>query len=361
VAEKEMSPAKIDEVKGLVSRGKKEGELTYEEIMDALEDIDLDSEDIEKIYDIFSEMNIEVVNSKLEDNSEDEDDDSGLDLSVPKGVGIDDPVRMYLKEIGKVDLLTAAEEVELAKRIEQGDEWAKQQLVEANLRLVVSIAKKYVGRGMLFLDLIQEGNMGLMKAVEKFDYTKGYKFSTYATWWIRQAITRSIADQARTIRVPVHMVETINKLIRVSRQLLQEKGREPKAEEIGEEIYISAEKVREIMKIAQEPVSLETPIGEEEDSHLGDFIEDVDSPAPASAASYILLKEQLDGVLDTLTDREKRVLELRFGIEDGRPRTLEEVGKEFGVTRERIRQIEAKALRKLRHPSRSKKLKDYLE
>ncbi|KXS50548.1 RNA polymerase primary sigma factor [Halanaerobium congolense] len=361
MAEKEMSPAKIDEVKGLVSRGKKEGELTYEEIMDALEDIDLDSEDIEKIYDIFSEMNIEVVNSKLEDNSEDEDDDSGLDLSVPKGVGIDDPVRMYLKEIGKVDLLTAAEEVELAKRIEQGDEWAKQQLVEANLRLVVSIAKKYVGRGMLFLDLIQEGNMGLMKAVEKFDYTKGYKFSTYATWWIRQAITRSIADQARTIRVPVHMVETINKLIRVSRQLLQEKGREPKAEEIGEEMDISAEKVREIMKIAQEPVSLETPIGEEEDSHLGDFIEDVDSPAPASAASYILLKEQLDGVLDTLTDREKRVLELRFGIEDGRPRTLEEVGKEFGVTRERIRQIEAKALRKLRHPSRSKKLKDYLE
>jgi len=361
VAEKEMSPAKIDEVKGLVSRGKKEGELTYEEIMDALEDIDLDSEDIEKIYDIFSEMNIEVVNSKLEDNSDDEDDDSGLDLSVPKGVGIDDPVRMYLKEIGKVDLLTAAEEVELAKRIEQGDEWAKQQLVEANLRLVVSIAKKYVGRGMLFLDLIQEGNMGLMKAVEKFDYTKGYKFSTYATWWIRQAITRSIADQARTIRVPVHMVETINKLIRVSRQLLQEKGREPKAEEIGEEMDISAEKVREIMKIAQEPVSLETPIGEEEDSHLGDFIEDVDSPAPASAASYILLKEQLDGVLDTLTDREKRVLELRFGIEDGRPRTLEEVGKEFGVTRERIRQIEAKALRKLRHPRRSKKLKDYLE
>ncbi|RCW52893.1 RNA polymerase primary sigma factor [Halanaerobium sp. ST460_2HS_T2] len=363
MAEKDMSPAKIDEVKNLVNRGKKEGELTYEEIMDALEDIDLDSEDIEKIYDIFSEMNIEIVNSKLEDeeDEDDEDENSGLDLSVPKGVGIDDPVRMYLKEIGKVDLLTADEEVELAKRMEQGDEWAKQQLVEANLRLVVSIAKKYVGRGMLFLDLIQEGNMGLMKAVEKFDYTKGYKFSTYATWWIRQAITRSIADQARTIRVPVHMVETINKLIRVSRQLLQEKGREPKAEEIGEEMDISAEKVREIMKIAQEPVSLETPIGEEEDSHLGDFIEDEDSPAPASAASYILLKEQLDGVLDTLTDREKRVLELRFGIEDGRPRTLEEVGKEFGVTRERIRQIEAKALRKLRHPSRSKKLKDYLE
>jgi len=362
VAEKDISPGRIDEVKDLVNRGKKEGELTYEEIMDALEDIDLDSEDIEKIYDIFSEMNIEIVNSKLEEDEEDEDDpNSGLDLSVPKSASIDDPVRMYLKEIGKVDLLTADEEVELAKRMEQGDEWAKQQLVEANLRLVVSIAKKYVGRGMLFLDLIQEGNMGLMKAVEKFDYTKGYKFSTYATWWIRQAITRSIADQARTIRVPVHMVETINKLIRVSRQLLQEKGREPKAEEIGEEMDISAEKVREIMKIAQEPVSLETPIGEEEDSHLGDFIEDEDSPAPASAASYILLKEQLDGVLDTLTDREKRVLELRFGIEDGRPRTLEEVGKEFGVTRERIRQIEAKALRKLRHPSRSKKLKDYLD
>jgi RNA polymerase primary sigma factor len=360
VAEKDISPARIDEVKELVSRGKEEGELTYEEIMDALEDIDLDSQDIEKIYDIFNELNIDIVNEKIEQQEEDEDD-SGLDLSVPKGVGIDDPVRMYLKEIGKVDLLTADEEVELAKRMEQGDEWAKQQLVEANLRLVVSIAKKYVGRGMLFLDLIQEGNMGLMKAVEKFDYTKGYKFSTYATWWIRQAITRSIADQARTIRVPVHMVETINKLIRVSRQLLQEKGREPKAEEIGEEMDISADKVREIMKIAQEPVSLETPIGEEEDSHLGDFIEDEDSPAPASAASYILLKEQLDGVLDTLTEREKRVLELRFGIEDGRPRTLEEVGKEFGVTRERIRQIEAKALRKLRHPSRSKKLKDYLE
>jgi len=361
VAEKDISPAKIDEVKELVSRGKEEGELTYEEIMDALEDIDLDSQDIEKIYDIFNEMNIDIVNEKMEQEEEEDEDEGGLDLSVPKGVGIDDPVRMYLKEIGKVDLLTADEEVMLAKRMEQGDDWAKQQLVEANLRLVVSIAKKYVGRGMLFLDLIQEGNMGLMKAVEKFDYTKGYKFSTYATWWIRQAITRSIADQARTIRVPVHMVETINKLIRVSRQLLQEKGREPKPEEIGEEMDISAEKVREIMKIAQEPVSLETPIGEEEDSHLGDFIEDEDSPAPASAASYILLKEQLDGVLDTLTDREKRVLELRFGIEDGRPRTLEEVGKEFGVTRERIRQIEAKALRKLRHPSRSKKLKDYLE
>jgi len=361
LADKNVSPAKIDEVKELLSRGKKVGELTYEEIMDALEDIDLDSEDIEKIYDIFNEMNISIVSERNEQEEEEDEDDSGLDLSVPQGVGIDDPVRMYLKEIGKVDLLTAEEEVEIAKRMEQGDESAKRELVEANLRLVVSIAKKYVGRGMLFLDLIQEGNMGLMKAVEKFDYTKGYKFSTYATWWIRQAITRSIADQARTIRVPVHMVETINKLIRVSRQLLQEKGREPKPEEIGEEMGISAEKVREIMKIAQEPVSLETPIGEEEDSHLGDFIEDEDSPAPASAASYILLKEQLDGVLDTLTDREKRVLELRFGIEDGRPRTLEEVGKEFGVTRERIRQIEAKALRKLRHPSRSKKLKDYLD
>jgi len=359
VTDRNVSPAKIDEVKELVNKGKKEGELTYEEIMDALENIDLDSEDIEKIYDIFSDMKIDIVEERTEE--EEDDDDSGLDLSVPQGVGIDDPVRMYLKEIGKVDLLTAEEEVEIAQRMEQGDEAAKRELVEANLRLVVSIAKKYVGRGMLFLDLIQEGNMGLMKAVDKFDYTKGYKFSTYATWWIRQAITRSIADQARTIRVPVHMVETINKLIRVSRQLLQEKGREPKPEEIGEEMGISAEKVREIMKIAQEPVSLETPIGEEEDSHLGDFIEDEDSPAPASAASYILLKEQLDGVLDTLTDREKRVLELRFGIEDGRPRTLEEVGKEFGVTRERIRQIEAKALRKLRHPSRSKKLKDYLD
>lgn len=363
MAEKEISPTKINEVKELVSRGKENGALTYEEIMDALEDIDLDSQDIEKIYDLFSEMDIDIVNSKLEDTNEEDDDDeeNELDLSVPKGVAVEDPVRMYLKEIGKVDLLTADEEVELAKRMEQGDQWAKQQLVEANLRLVVSIAKKYVGRGMLFLDLIQEGNMGLMKAVEKFDYTKGYKFSTYATWWIRQAITRSIADQARTIRVPVHMVETINKMIRVSRQLLQEKGREPKASEIGEEMDISADKVREIMKIAQEPVSLETPIGEEEDSHLGDFIEDENSPAPASAASFILLKEQLDDVLDTLTDREKRVLELRFGIEDGRSRTLEEVGKEFGVTRERIRQIEAKALRKLRHPSRSKKLKDYLD
>jgi len=353
-------PENLKEVQKLIKSGKKEGELTYEEIMDSLEDIELDSEDIAEIYDVFDELDIDIIDNEKEEDDDEEEEDSELDLSIPQGVGIDDPVRMYLKEIGKVDLLTAEEEVSLAKRMEKGDMEAKRQLVEANLRLVVSIAKKYVGRGMLFLDLIQEGNMGLMKAVEKFDYTKGYKFSTYATWWIRQAITRSIADQARTIRIPVHMVETINKLIRVSRQLLQEKGREPTPEEIGEEMDMSADKVREIKKIAQEPVSLETPIGEEEDSHLGDFIEDEDAPAPASAASYMLLRDQLDNVLDTLTDREKRVLELRFGIEDGRPRTLEEVGKEFGVTRERIRQIEAKALRKLRHPSRSKKLKDYL-
>ena len=360
MAKENTKPENLKEVQKLIKSGKKEGELTYEEIMDSLEDIELDSEDIAEIYDVFDELDIDIIDNEKEEDDDEEEEDSELDLSIPQGVGIDDPVRMYLKEIGKVDLLTAEEEVSLAKRMEQGDLEAKRQLVEANLRLVVSIAKKYVGRGMLFLDLIQEGNMGLMKAVEKFDYTKGYKFSTYATWWIRQAITRSIADQARTIRIPVHMVETINKLIRVSRQLLQEKGREPTPEEIGEEMDMSADKVREIKKIAQEPVSLETPIGEEEDSHLGDFIEDEDAPAPASAASYMLLRDQLDNVLDTLTDREKRVLELRFGIEDGRPRTLEEVGKEFGVTRERIRQIEAKALRKLRHPSRSKKLKDYL-
>jgi RNA polymerase primary sigma factor len=360
MAEKYINPTKIEEVKELIKRGKDEGKLSYEEIMNSLEEIDLSSEDIEKIYDVFNEMDIDIIDNEKESN-DNTDNDESLDLSIPDEVSIDDPVRMYLKEIGKVPLLTPEEEVELAKGMEQGMEKAKRKLIEANLRLVVSIAKKYVGRGMLFLDLIQEGNLGLIKAVEKFDYTKGYKFSTYATWWIRQAITRSIADQARTIRIPVHMVETINKLIRVSRQLLQEKGREPTPEEIGEEMDISVEKVREIMKIAQEPVSLETPIGEEEDSHLGDFIEDEDAPAPASAAFYILLKEQLDDVLDTLTDREKRVLELRFGIEDGRPRTLEEVGKEFGVTRERIRQIEAKALRKLRHPSRSKKLKDYLD
>ena len=356
----EKDPVSIGEVQNLINKGKKEGFLTYEEIMDALEEVELDSDDIEKIYEIFNELDIDIKDEKEKDEVDELEADD-LDLSVPDGIGIDDPVRMYLKEIGKVPLLTAEEEIELAKRMEQGDEAAKRKLIEANLRLVVSIAKKYVGRGMLFLDLIQEGNLGLIKAVEKFDYRKGFKFSTYATWWIRQAITRSIADQARTIRIPVHMVETINKLIRVSRQLLQEMGREPTPEEIGKEMGISADKVQEIMKIAQEPVSLETPIGEEEDSHLGDFIEDEDAPAPAAAASYILLKEQLDDVLDTLTEREKRVLELRFGIEDGRPRTLEEVGKEFGVTRERIRQIEAKALRKLRHPSRSKKLKDYLE
>ncbi|HHU91979.1 MAG TPA: RNA polymerase sigma factor RpoD [Halanaerobiaceae bacterium] len=361
---KEKDPVKLGEVQNLIDKGKKDGFLTYEEIMDALEEIELDSDDIEKIYELFNEMDIDIKDENesgkidvLDEEIEEED----LDISVPDGIGIDDPVRMYLKEIGKVPLLSAEEEIELAQRMEQGDEEAKRKLIEANLRLVVSIAKKYVGRGMLFLDLIQEGNLGLIKAVEKFDYRKGFKFSTYATWWIRQAITRSIADQARTIRIPVHMVETINKLVRVSRQLLQEMGREPTLEEIGREMGISPEKVREIRKIAQEPVSLETPIGEEEDSHLGDFIEDEDAPAPASAASFILLKEQLDDVLDTLTEREKRVLELRFGIEDGRPRTLEEVGKEFGVTRERIRQIEAKALRKLRHPSRSKKLKDYLE
>ncbi|AZR73138.1 RNA polymerase sigma factor RpoD [Anoxybacter fermentans] len=356
----------LDAVNSLIERGEQKGVLTYDEIMDALEDKELEPDVIDRIYELIAEKNIDVVDNISEknddkDDQKDEDNSPDLDLSIPDGVGIDDPVRMYLKEIGKVPLLTAEEEVELAKRMEQGDEEAKRRLAEANLRLVVSIAKKYVGRGMLFLDLIQEGNLGLIKAVEKFDYRKGYKFSTYATWWIRQAITRSIADQARTIRIPVHMVETINKLIRVSRQLLQELGREPTPEEIAKEMDLTPEKVREIMKIAQEPVSLETPIGEEEDSHLGDFIEDEDAPAPAAAASYKLLKEQLGDVLDTLSEREKRVLELRFGIEDGRPRTLEEVGKEFGVTRERIRQIEAKALRKLRHPSRSKKLKDYLD
>src|SRR6056297_634286 len=302
-----------------------------------------------------------MVQMTKEEESEEETEEKELDLSIPDGAGIDDSVRVYLKEMGKVDLLTKEEEVELAKRVEQGDDEARRQLTEANLRLVVSIAKKYIGQGMSFLDLIQEGNKGLMKAVEKFDYTKGYKFSTYATWWIRQSITRALADQARTIRIPVHMVETINKLIRVSRQLLQELGREPKPEEIAEEMDMPVEKVREILKIAQEPVSLETPIGEEEDSHLGDFIPDIDAPAPAEAAAFSMLKEQLIEVLDTLTPREQKVLKLRFGLEDGRARTLEEVGKKFDVTRERIRQIEAKALRKLKHPSRSKKLKDYLE
>ncbi len=350
-------------LKDLVEKGKAKGMLTYKEIMDAFEEIELDPEQIEKIYETLENMGIEVVGD-IEPELEDEDlqiDEEDLDLSIPEGVSIDDPVRMYLKEIGKVPLLTAEEEIELAKRMEKGDAEAKRRLAEANLRLVVSIAKRYVGRGMLFLDLIQEGNLGLIKAVEKFDFRRGFKFSTYATWWIRQAITRAIADQARTIRIPVHMVETINKLIRVSRQLLQELGREPQPEEIAKEMNMPVEKVREIMKISQEPVSLETPIGEEEDSHLGDFIPDDDAPAPAEAAAYTLLKEQLIDVLDTLTPREEKVLRLRFGLDDGRARTLEEVGKEFNVTRERIRQIEAKALRKLRHPSRSKKLKDYLD
>ncbi|NLO90053.1 MAG: RNA polymerase sigma factor RpoD [Clostridia bacterium] len=352
---------KDQQINELIKKGKKQGVLTYQEIMDALQEIELTPEQIDEIYDRLSGLGIEIIpESELEEEQE-EEESIDVDLSVPEGVSIDDPVRMYLKEIGRVPLLTAEEEIELAKRIEQGDEEAKRRLAEANLRLVVSIAKRYVGRGMLFLDLIQEGNLGLMKAVEKFDYRKGYKFSTYATWWIRQAITRAIADQARTIRIPVHMVETINKLIRVSRQLLQEYGREPTPEEIAEKMGISEERVREIQKIAQEPISLETPIGEEEDSHLGDFIEDEDALAPAEAASYMLLREQLEGVLDSLTPREEKVLRLRFGLDDGRSRTLEEVGKEFGVTRERIRQIEAKALRKLRHPSRSKKLKDYLE
>jgi len=348
-------------LKDLIEKGKAKGMLTYKEIMDAFEDVELQPEQIEKIYEKIENIGIDVVGDiepELEDLQDAEED---IDISIPEGIKIDDPVRMYLKEIGKVPLLSAEEEIELALRMEAGDTEAKRRLAEANLRLVVSIAKRYVGRGMLFLDLIQEGNLGLIKAVEKFDYRKGFKFSTYATWWIRQAITRAIADQARTIRIPVHMVETINKLIRVSRQLLQELGREPHPEEIAQEMNMSVEKVREIMKISQEPVSLETPIGEEEDSHLGDFIPDDDAPAPAEAAAFTLLKEKLIDVLDTLTPREEKVLRLRFGLDDGRARTLEEVGKEFNVTRERIRQIEAKALRKLRHPSRSKKLKDYLE
>lgn len=353
-------------VKELVDKGKKQGMLSYKEIMDTLEEIELETDQIDEVYQSLEEMGIEVVGDKDSQSSDGSKEDEEIDiqkedLSVPKGISVDDPVRMYLKEIGKVPLLTAAEETSLAKRIEAGDDLAKTMLAEANLRLVVSIAKRYVGRGMLFLDLIQEGNLGLIKAVEKFDYTKGYKFSTYATWWIRQAITRAIADQARTIRIPVHMVETINKLIRVSRQLLQDLGRDPLPEEIAQEMNLEVEKVREIQKIAQEPVSLETPIGEEEDSHLGDFIPDDDAQAPAEAATFTMLKEQLVEVLDTLTEREQKVLRLRFGLDDGRARTLEEVGKEFDVTRERIRQIEAKALRKLRHPSRSKKLKDFLE
>ena len=375
---------KLEAMAGLkeLAEGENKPILTFNEVGDQIDSIGFDPNQIEDIYDFLDREGISVVGEKDEPDiselekidMEGEDPDIkaqleadpkakeiDLEATISKTVAVDDPVRMYLKEIGKVPLLSAEEEVELAKRMESGDEYAKQKLCEANLRLVVSIAKKYVGRGMLFLDLIQEGNLGLIKAVDKFDYTKGYKFSTYATWWIRQAITRSIADQARTIRIPVHMVETINKLIRVQRQLLQENGREPTPDEIAEEMGITVEKVREIHKIAQEPVSLETPIGEEEDSHLGDFIPDEDAPAPAEAAAFSMLKEQLVEVLNTLTEREQKVLKLRFGLEDGRARTLEEVGKEFDVTRERIRQIEAKALRKLRHPTRSKKLKDYLE
>ncbi len=357
----------------------KKNVLEYEEINDFFAELELGSEQMEKIYDYLEKNEVDVLREPAEtefigpedeidvDESElalieaESEDLSKIDLSVPEGIGLEDPVRMYLKEIGKVQLLNADEETDLAVRMERGDADAKKRLAEANLRLVVSIAKRYVGRGRQFLDLIQEGNLGLIKAVEKFDYRKGYKFSTYATWWIRQAITRAIADQARTIRIPVHMVETINKLIRVQRQLLQELGREPYPEEIAKEMSLSVDRVREIQKIAQEPVSLETPIGEEEDSHIGDFVEDDRLPVPAEAAAFTMLKEQLNDVLGTLTDRERKVLRLRFGLDDGRQRTLEEVGKEFDVTRERIRQIEAKALRKLRHPSRSKKLKDYLE
>ena len=360
-----QADAKQSKLNELIEYGKGKGMLTYDEIINKLANDEIDPDQFDSILETIEAMGITVARSEAEQNLEAQADTApvevDLDLSVPEGISIDDPVRMYLKEIGRVPLLTADEEIDIAKRMEQGDEEAKKKLAEANLRLVVSIAKRYVGRGMLFLDLIQEGNLGLIKAVEKFDYRKGYKFSTYATWWIRQAITRAIADQARTIRIPVHMVETINKLIRVSRQLLQEYGREPTPDEIAKVMGISEGKVREIIKIAQEPVSLETPIGEEEDSHLGDFIEDDNAPAPAEAASHALMKEQLWDVLETLTPREEKVLRLRFGLDDGHQRTLEEVGREFNVTRERIRQIEAKALRKLRHPSRSKKLKDYLD
>ncbi len=354
--------AKDKKIHDLLEQGRQKGMLTYKEIMDALEELDLDQEQVERIYDSLEELNIDVVEEvDVPEDINKEIAEIATVLASTEGVNIDDPVRMYLKEIGKVPLLTALQEVEIAQRMANGDPDAKHQLAEANLRLVVSIAKRYVGRGMLFLDLIQEGNLGLIKAVEKFDYRKGYKFSTYATWWIRQAITRAIADQARTIRIPVHMVETINKLIRVNRQLVQEYGRDPRPDEIAKEMGISEDKVREIIKIAQEPVSLETPIGEEDDSHLGDFIPDDDAPAPAEAVAVTLLKEQLMDVLNSLTPREAKVLRLRYGLDDGKARTLEEVGKEFSVTRERIRQIEAKALRKLRHPSRSKRLKDFLE
>ena len=349
-------------IRGLIETGKKNGMLLHKDIAAALEEIEMAPEEIETIYEVFEKEGIDVVADLDKELEEIEVSKEELeDLSIPEGINLDDHVKMYLKEIGKISLLDPAQETELARRMNEGDEEAKKRLAEANLRRVVSIAKRYVGRGMLFLDLIQEGNLGLIKAVDKFDYSKGYKFSTYATWWIRQAITRAIADQARTIRIPVHMVETINKLVRVSRQLVQELGREPTPEELSKELNMSIDKVREISKISQEPVSLETPIGEEEDSHLGDFIPDDDAPAPSDAASFVLLKEQLVDVLKTLTPREEKVLRLRFGLDDGRQRTLEEVGKEFNVTRERIRQIEAKALRKLRHPSRSKKLKDYLE
>ena len=368
----ENTQARFEEkMKNLLAMAKKKKNvLEYQEINDFFSDMTLEEDQFDRILETLEQNNVDVLRITEEDDVDDEEilladeedlDVESLDLSIPDGISIEDPVRMYLKEIGKVPLLSAEEEIELAKKMELGDQEAKKRLAEANLRLVVSIAKRYVGRGMLFLDLIQEGNLGLIKAVEKFDYRKGYKFSTYATWWIRQAITRAIADQARTIRIPVHMVETINKLIRVSRQLLQELGREPSPEEIAEEMNMPVDRVREIMKISQEPVSLETPIGEEEDSHLGDFIQDDNVPVPADAAAFTLLKEQLGEVLGTLTEREQKVLRLRFGLDDGRARTLEEVGKEFNVTRERIRQIEAKALRKLRHPSRSRKLKDYLD
>ena len=365
--EQKKAPS-TDIIERLLAKGKKNGgSLLFGELIDALQKQDMSPDEMDDMYQRFSDEGVEIVDDvaaagdAADDDGPDKEEEVEIDISVPEGISLEDPVRMYLQEIGHVPLLTAEEEVALAQRMEAGDEEARHRLEEANLRLVVSIAKRYVGRGMLFLDLIQEGNLGLLKAVEKFDYSKGYKFSTYATWWIRQAITRAIADQARTIRIPVHMVETINKLVRISRQLLQELGRDPRPEEIAKEMGISVARVHEIMKIAQEPVSLETPIGEEEDSHLGDFIEDEAAPAPAEAASFMLLREQLEEVLETLTDREKNVLRLRFGLEDGRSRTLEEVGQSFGVTRERIRQIEAKALRKLRHPSRSKVLRDFLE
>lgn len=362
----QLSKEELEEVKKIVEETKKNGKITYAELATKLEKINPDN--IEKIFDAFQEAGA-VVGDEFDDEEPDIEDlkeveeikIEDVNANTLEGVNVNDPVRMYLREIGKIPLLTYEEEIDLAKRILEGDDEAKKKLAESNLRLVVSIAKKYVGRGMLFLDLIQEGNMGLIKAVEKFDYTKGFKFSTYATWWIRQAITRAIADQARTIRIPVHMVETINKLIRISRHLLQQMGREPTPEEIAKEMELPVEKVMEIQKIAQDPVSLETPIGEEDDSHLGDFIQDDDSPAPQDSAAYTMLREQLEEVMNTLTPREAKVLKLRFGLEDGKARTLEEVGKEFDVTRERIRQIEAKALRKLRHPSRSKKLRDYME